>query len=796
MSYWSKAENNMTIYYVNTGSSPNAGNGDSLRIAFTKINRNFEQVTSQLSAIESGSTSTLVAGTGTFAITTSGTLVLNGHPFNAGNVDLGNYNFSGNILQADNPIFRANDASLVLAVNTSTWTFNDNGTLTFPITVATPVGQTTQAFGMGNLFAWQDGDNWVIASGNPVTGAWGENPISISPGIESNGYLYIPHDAHADTNPAYLANTNATGKVQILASSHTWTFGDNSNLTIPGDIQDDNGSVIRVASTSTAPARVNGQLWFNNSEGRLYIKDNGTWVDANPTVIPPPSTYLDEITVEGSTFTINGSSLTIDETGTLLVNGSQVSGNSSGIKYATIQEGITSHPITSLTGTHTGGLSLTSDDWAQLMWVPNTSVVTLNDIDNGGARYNWVYVDPFGFNIENKTSSSQSWIFDNKGSIELPQYGYADSGVARLQSHDGYPTLMAYGSSGPFGLHGGPELDWMDSDSPDQDFYNTTTTRHTMYLNNSGLYVGLNENGVVGNPQVSLEFVPNGNILWSNPSTATLSTFNDFVISTNELLSTKTWTFAADGTTTFPNSRIDAKDNLTLRVSGVPNAVTGLTGNPQGGWSGSYTNLTTTGGSGTGLTVNASESGSGYIDTVTIVTPGHGYTNGDTITITSGEATAYFTISILPAKSWTFGGDGALTLPTNGYVVPKVSHYASTANATVEGATAIDVHNNKVFLAPLASGTASYTLADGVYDGQTIEFYPEWAAGCIMTDVQNIWIFVSKIFDINTIDGQYGSGAQFPWYPFQQVAARTKVSATWNAQQSNWVLDPGYGFYD
>ena len=139
----------------------------------------------------------------------------------------------------------------------------------------------------------------------------------------------------------------------------------------------------------------------------------------------------------------------------------------------------------------------------------------------------------------------------------------------------------------------------------------------------------------------------------------------------------RTWTFGGDGTTIFPNSRIDAKDDLTLRVSGVPNAVTGLTGSSTGGWSGSYTNLSTSGGSGTGLTVNASESGSGYIDTVTINTPGHGYTNGDTITITSGGATAYFTISILPAQSWQFSGDGSLTFPdstrqTTAYAGPQI----------------------------------------------------------------------------------------------------------------------------
>ena len=361
----------------------------------------------------------------------------------------------------------------------------------------------------------------------------------------------------------------ATGLATGPTSDYIWEFGADGTLTIPGDIQDANGSVIRVATTSTAPTRENGQLWFNNQEGRLYIKDNDTWVDANPTVIPPPSTYLDDITVEGSTFTINGSTLTIDSTGTLLVNGGQVSGSGGGVgfEYATIQEGITGHPVTSITGNHTDGLSLTSDRWAQLMWVPDTGVVTLNDIDSGGSRYNWAYVDNMGLNIENKTSSSQSWLFDNNGSIELPRYGQSDGGIARLQSHNGYPTLMAYGSGGQFGLHGGPELDWMDSNNPDQDFYNNTATRHTLYLNDGGLYVGFNENGVAGNPQVYWTFKPNGNILWSNPSTATVSTFNDFAISTDKGASTKTWTFGLDGSTIFSNGvKFDGSEGNTFAL--------------------------------------------------------------------------------------------------------------------------------------------------------------------------------------------------------------------------------------
>jgi hypothetical protein len=74
----------MTIFYVNTGTSPNAGNGDSLRVAFTKINANFATLDSQISNIEVGSTSTLVAGTYTFALSTSGSVTLNGSPFVGG----------------------------------------------------------------------------------------------------------------------------------------------------------------------------------------------------------------------------------------------------------------------------------------------------------------------------------------------------------------------------------------------------------------------------------------------------------------------------------------------------------------------------------------------------------------------------------------------------------------------------------------------------------------------------------------------------------------------------------------
>jgi hypothetical protein len=58
----------MTILYINTGTSPNAGNGDTLRTAFNKINNNFKQFStgSTGAVLIQGSTPPVGYGTGTF----------------------------------------------------------------------------------------------------------------------------------------------------------------------------------------------------------------------------------------------------------------------------------------------------------------------------------------------------------------------------------------------------------------------------------------------------------------------------------------------------------------------------------------------------------------------------------------------------------------------------------------------------------------------------------------------------------------------------------------------------------
>jgi hypothetical protein len=112
-----------------------------------------------------------------------------------------------------------------------------------------------------------------------------------------------------------------------------------------------------------------------------------------------------------------------------------------------------------------------------------------------------------GFGILTDTGNSE-WSFSADGALTLPSATGPGSNAGRIQTANSYPTLLAYGSGG----HGGPELDWMSSNDPANQFFDNTVLRHTMYLNDEGFYIGFNENDVVGTPSPSLEFTPDGNL--------------------------------------------------------------------------------------------------------------------------------------------------------------------------------------------------------------------------------------------------------------------------------------------
>jgi hypothetical protein len=99
-------------------------------------------------------------------------------------------------------------------------------------------------------------------------------------------------------------------------------------------------------------------------------------------------------------------------------------------------------------------------------------------------------------------------------------------------------------------------------------------------------------------------------------------------------------------------------------IGGIPSAISDWSG--QGGWNqGYYSAIATTGGTGTGLTVNVAAGGGGYINisAITIANPGSGYTSGDIITINNeNDLPGQFMISgCSPIGKWThvaLVGDG------------------------------------------------------------------------------------------------------------------------------------------
>ena len=130
----------------------------------------------------------------------------------------------------------------------------------------------------------------------------------------------------------------------------------------------------------------------------------------------------------------------------------------------------------------------------------------------------------------------------------------------------------------------------------------------------------------------------------------------------------KLWTFGQDGTTQFPNDTIKATTALSIatpETGGIPASVANW--NSGGGWNqGTYSNLATTGGTGSGLTVDITGA-FGYItiDNIAIHTPGTGYTDGDVITIVNeNSGTGTFTITTRK-NIWQFGTDGNLIFPNS-----------------------------------------------------------------------------------------------------------------------------------
>ena len=80
--------------------------------------------------------------------------------------------------------------------------------------------------------------------------------------------------------------------------------------------------------SDTAPTDELGRLWFNSRDGRMYVKYNDNWVDSNPSIVPAPETYLEGLTIEGTSITTVDRNMAVGVDANLAVTGNiTVAGN-------------------------------------------------------------------------------------------------------------------------------------------------------------------------------------------------------------------------------------------------------------------------------------------------------------------------------------------------------------------------------------------------------------------------------------------------------------------------------------
>lgn len=215
--------------------------------------------------------------------------------------------------------------------------------------------------------------------------------------------------------------------------------------------------------------------------------------------------------------TQSGSNIDV-KNGHIVVSGSRIYFGNGGPEYATskgwvTQFNIAGDPFTlgdyildasGLTDEANTGISVTTS--AKAFSIGALTVSSFEPSYNPGGLTQVSYISNISVASNQLVNGSYTVTLDSNGALNLPSNnvgGPSDVGV--IQTLNGYPTLLAYGGSG----HGGPEFDWMNTDTL-TDFFSSSVTRNVMYINGDGLYVEMNANNVSGHPQPSWSFNPDG----------------------------------------------------------------------------------------------------------------------------------------------------------------------------------------------------------------------------------------------------------------------------------------------
>ena len=339
--------------------------------------------------------------------------------------------------------------------------------------------------------------NYFIGDGSQLTGISGV-PIanSSTPGIVALGNGFTVNGSN-QVSTSSLYSTNLTQPTQHYALQL-----DTNGVVILPDQSIINGSTLRAVANSYAGITTddgeNSWMWVDSSGAYIATQYNEVgnshqWTFDNTGNLTLPANTFAVNYANGDPVTFSGSG----NTGNVTFDNNAVVGTGDEYGYS----GLYLAPGANSVGN------------VQYLRVRGGDYPTHIHLDTGNNQYfdqyfgadsKFVKIEANGnivINADNYAGNGASWTFGADGTLALP---VANGAFGLIATANAYPELLAYGSGGGMGIHGGPELDWMNSDDPANAFNDESTLRNTLYINGSGLYVGINENGNAGNFSGSL----------------------------------------------------------------------------------------------------------------------------------------------------------------------------------------------------------------------------------------------------------------------------------------------------
>ena len=539
------------------------------------------------------------------------------------------------------------------------WMFDVDGNFTAPghllpeIDLTYDLGSTSSQWrsiyvGTGTIFIGGvalgvNQDNYVTVDGNPIITVntagnitiQGDNiltPVTVSAFAPDasvtdgnlwfnnlDGRTYVSYNGQwLDSSPAvvpnpgtYLGNIDIDGDTLNINGS-TLTINTAGTLLVNGSEVSGSGYGATLTASATDPETSTGTLWFNTIEGRTYLKYNDQWVDVNPTVVPQPSTYLDEITIDGSTINMNGSTLAINTAGVLLVNGEEVtgSGNTGAITFDGVK----------IIGDGNDG------QVGSIKLVPN------NAFYGGGQWVNIYPTSAFDYPHVHMAAGAggELYIGDDQQYVKTGINGNID-----ISSYDGTNTnVWSFGTDG-----------------------STTFPSSLKVITAASLTGGAQAGTVIlqedeGVLQIASTGTGTMVIGWGSVigpgdiATVNFSSSGAQVITGDLNTTTNAWLFGMDGSITFP----DATVQTTAYIGGGggggytgSQGDIGYTGSAGVGYTGSQGDVGYTGSAGVGYTGSAGVAGN-YVATLTAGT-------GTSVSASTGSVTVWFNTSTLVSQA-------------------------------------------------------------------------------------------------------------------------------------------------